>query len=595
MGNSFSSSSNSNKSAEKSFDNFYDIIDYIATYYILTMDFKSLSKLCEKEYCDKLVVITSDIIKRYFNDTEVTYLAQRVKDGLEINDLTKEKVIYVNKDQLETLDISNDTQKNLKKKRVCIGIAKFYIKIAHIFAAIVMTINPVYSYKDPTGQTIKTGLMEKDKIPKGINRQLYKFNICDNRIKALLKGQESKKDMVPGSDVELVSSKSVLEEPNLNGPELNGPDLNGPDLNGPDLNGPDLNGSDLNGLDSNEQDLKGPPNPILTGRNQAVPNPIVAMGGANTIDDEITMQPKICDMNTNKDGTAKSLMDEPGIQELLQLYLDDKYDYSNGTFTGMSDETKQQFQNDLKTFYTTFTGNDVMPPEITKFSDIKLKDYSKLKGCQGDTPTLKNKYTINKNDKLFVEYAKNTQNMIQTAATNQSKLLDVINELFTYVIDPYTKKQKIRVNPKLTEESLQKSIEKTRKLIIALYVECEMGYVKGIKLYEAIVEAKILETTQKQINSLKKEASKIIDDTTKVVNKPNIPLNAAPLNAAPLNPPSLNDSPLNASPLNAAPLNPPSLNDSPLNASPLNAAPLNNTQNLEQNKYQPPPMEYFNR
>jgi hypothetical protein len=593
MGNSFSSSSNSNKSAEKSFDNFYDIIDYIATYYILTMDFKSLSKLCEKEYCDKLVVITSDIIKRYFNDTEVTYLAQRVKDGLEINDLTKEKVIYVNKDQLETLDISNDTQKNLKKKRVCIGIAKFYIKIAHIFAAIVMTINPVYSYKDPTGQTIKTGLMEKDKIPKGINRQLYKFNICDNRIKALLKGQESKKDMVPGSDVELVSSKSVLEEPNLNGPELNGPDLNGPDLNGPDLNGPDLNdpdlngpdlnGPDLNGLDSNEQDLKGPPNPILTGRNQAVPNPIVAMGGANTIDDEITMQPKICDMNTNKDGTAKSLMDEPGIQELLQLYLDDKYDYSNGTFTGMSDETKQQFQNDLKTFYTTFTGNDVMPPEITKFSDIKLKDYSKLKGCQGDTPTLKNKYTINKNDKLFVEYAKNTQNMIQTAATNQSKLLDVINELFTYVIDPYTKKQKIRVNPKLTEESLQKSIEKTRKLIIALYVECEMGYVKGIKLYEAIVEAKILETTQKQINSLKKEASKIIDDTTKVVNKPNPPINA-PLNAAPLNPPSLN----------AAPLNPPSLNAAPLNP-PLNPPPLNNTQKLEQNKYQPPPMEYFNR
>ena len=28
-------------------------LDYIATYYILTMDFKSLSKLSEKEYCDK--------------------------------------------------------------------------------------------------------------------------------------------------------------------------------------------------------------------------------------------------------------------------------------------------------------------------------------------------------------------------------------------------------------------------------------------------------------------------------------------------------------------------------------------------------------
>ena len=552
MGNSSSASSNSNKSAEKSFDNFYDIIDYIATYYILTMDFKSLSKLCEKEYCDKLVVITSDIIKRYFNDMEVTYLAQRVKDGLEVNDLTKEKVIFVNKDKLESLDISNDAQKNLKKKRVCIGIAKFYIKIAHIFAAIVMTVNPVYSFKDSTGQTVKTGLMEKDKIPKGVNRQMYKFNICDNRIRALLKGQEPKVNNVPSGvpsgDIELVSSNPV--------------------------------------------------GPNLEGLNQAVPNLEVPMGGANDVDDEITMQPKICAMNANKDGTSKSLIDEPGIQELLQLYLDDKYDYSNGTFTGMSDETKKQFQNDLKTFYTAFTGNDIMPPEIIKFSDIKLKDYSKLKGCQGDTPTLKNKYTINKNNKLFVEYAKNTQNMIQSAATNQSKLLDVINELFTYVIDPYTKQQKIRVNPKLNEESLQKSVEKTRKLIISLYVECEMGYVRGIKLYEAIVEAKILETTQKQIDSLKKEATQIIDDTTKVVNKPIVPLKVpiVPLNPI-INPiinPDINPviNPVINPDINPV-INPdinqvPDINPVIPDINPV--IPLNNIQNLQQNKY-PPIME----
>ena len=70
MGNN-NSSPNSNKSEKSKFDNFYDIIDYIATYYILTMDFKSLSKLSEKEYCDKLVVLTYYIINRYFNDTEI--------------------------------------------------------------------------------------------------------------------------------------------------------------------------------------------------------------------------------------------------------------------------------------------------------------------------------------------------------------------------------------------------------------------------------------------------------------------------------------------------------------------------------------------
>ena len=187
MGNAPSST---NKKAQTEFDNFYEIIDYIATYYILTMDFKSLSKLSEKSYCDKLVVLTSDIIDRYFNDTEVTFLAQRIKDGIEVNDLKKEKVIYINKDNLEGLDVSNDKQKSIRKKRVCIGIAKFYVKIAHIFSAIVMTINPVYTYKDATGQRVKTSLLEKDKIPKNVKRKLYKLNICDNRIRALKRGEQ---------------------------------------------------------------------------------------------------------------------------------------------------------------------------------------------------------------------------------------------------------------------------------------------------------------------------------------------------------------------------------------------------------------------
>ena len=499
MGNS--ASSNSNKSAEKEFGNFYDIIDYIATYYILTMDFKSLSKLCEKEYCDKLVILTSDIIKRYFNDMEVTYLAQRIKDGQEVNTLSKDNVIYVNKDRLESLDISNDSQKSIRKKRICIGIAKFYIKIAHIFAAIVMTVNPVYTYKDSTGQTVKTGLMEKDKIPKGVNRKVDKYNICDNRIRALKRGQEVSSGITRNVTTSDVTS-NVTSDVTSNVTSDTTSDVT----------------SDIN---------------------SSIP---AAGGGSDDISDKINMQPKICDMNVNKDGTPKDLTNEPGFPELMTLYLDDNYDYSNGTFTGMSDETKKQFQNDLQTLYTAFTGNKDMPSDITKFSDIKLRQYNNLKGCQDATPTLKGKYTVSKNDKLFKDYAENTQDMIQTAAKNQSKLLDVVNELFTYVIDPYTGKQKIRVNPKLTEESLQKSVEKTRKLIIQLYVDCELSYVKGIKLYEAIVESKILETTQNQIKILTTQADKIIKETTAVV-KPKAPV-AVPLNTS-YNPAQV---PLNAAP-----------------------------------------------
>ena len=102
----------------------YEIIDYIATYYILTADFVSLTRLqLSKEYCDNLVILTSDIIDRYFTDLEITYLAQRTKDGIVVNTKKKGKIKFFNKDALNKLDIKNA----LKKKRMCQAIAKFYI------------------------------------------------------------------------------------------------------------------------------------------------------------------------------------------------------------------------------------------------------------------------------------------------------------------------------------------------------------------------------------------------------------------------------------------------------------------------------------
>ena len=425
MGSFFSKNTSNTKTTENSFTNFYEVIDYIATYYILTMDFKSLSKLTEKEYCDNLIVLTSDIIKRYFTDLEVTYLEQRVKKGLEVNELTKDNIIFLNKDQLEKLDIKNDAQKNIRKKRVCLGIAKYYIKIAHLYAAIMMTINPIYIYKDETGNTIRRSLLEKNLIPKNVKKVKVNVNICDKRIKGLRRSE-----------------------------------------------------------------------PVIDSQ------------------DETIMNPEICTLNLNKDKSLKSLSDEPGIQELMQLYLDDKYDYSTGTFTGMSEETQKQFEKDLKTFYTTFTGEQVMDPNIKSFSDIKLKDAKKeYEKCNGNNPAFMKKYQVDKNDQLFIDYSTNIRDMINRASSKQNELLSVINEIFTFVIDPFTKKRRIRISPTLTDDLLHKAVEKARKIIIELYVSCETDYVKGVKLYEAIVEKKILESLKNQEKSLKREKEKMIQET----------------------------------------------------------------------------------
>jgi hypothetical protein len=418
--NAKNSKTNNNNNNNKDFDNFYQVIDYIATYYILTMDFKSLRKLYEKEYCDKLVILTSDIVQRYFTDVEITYLAQRIKNGVEVNEIDKDNVIFFDKDDLSKLDVKNP----IKKKRLCLGISKFYIKIAHIFAAIVTTINPVYVYKDEEGNTVRASLYEKGKIPAKTPRDIYKLNICDNRINSL-------------------QNKQTLQ--------------------------PDANG-------------------------------------------DISVGPKVCGINIGDSGVDKTLEDEPGIPELMELYYDDNYDYKTGKFTGMSEKTQNIFQADLKIFYNVFTGNSGLPPGITKFSDIKLRDYHKMDRCQGSDPMFDRKFKGPVTNKLFNNYAENLKKMIQTANTNQQALLKIINQIFVYTIDPQTGKKQIRVNPSLTEKSLQEIVVETRALIIKLYLSCEIDYVNGLKMYEAIVEQKILETAQSQINNLEKISEQLIID-----------------------------------------------------------------------------------
>ena len=185
MGNQQSSNKNKDTGDDK-IKTLPQVVDYIATNYILTQDFKDLERLSDPKYCDKLVVLTSKVISQKLNSMEVEYLSQRMLKGVEKNIMTKGKVIYLNRDQLPKLDIKNTTA----KRRRCIGIAKFYVKVAHLFAAIVSTINPVYSYINEEGIKEKVGLLNKKKIPKNVETKLTKVGLCNKRINALINHQD---------------------------------------------------------------------------------------------------------------------------------------------------------------------------------------------------------------------------------------------------------------------------------------------------------------------------------------------------------------------------------------------------------------------
>lgn len=400
-------------------------IDYIATNYILTQNFSDMEKLSSPQYCDELVVLTSKVISQKLNDMEVRYLAQRLQEGVVIDKMTNGKVIYMKKKELPRLDVQNKTT----KRRLCVGIAKFYVQVAHLFAAIVTTVNPAYTFVGEDGVKQTVGLLKKKRIPEGANAQLTKVGLCSSRINALLNGQDYTKQ--DGSD--------------------------------------------------------------------------------------IVVNPKFCKLNSvgsgsgsgsGSSGEVKTLADEPGIPELKRLYYD-QYDYdqsgdkrvANNGFNAMSPAMQKVYDEDVKRFYLEFSGEETVPENIKEFGQIKLRDFRRSSGCAKDGVYTKG-YTGSLKQQLFKQYADHTQQMIERANASQDKLLDVLDELFKFSYDQVEKKKHVIINPALNEKTLQELINKTRKLIVELYLACEQDFVSGLKIYEAIVEKQVVDTSIAQLKSM---------------------------------------------------------------------------------------------
>lgn len=436
MGNQSSSSnkkSNDNSLAKK--------IDFIATNLILTQNFKDMKNLSDMNYCDNLVILTSNVIQNNLKHLDVYYLSQRLKTGEEVNEMRTDKISYIKKNDLHKIDIKNKTN----KRRMCIGIAKFYVKLAHLFASIMTTLNPTYAYKNSLGETQKIDLNDKSDLPIDIETKLENVNLCGNRIKALINGHDYNVDSIS----------------------------------------------------------------------------------------KVGVSPDFCEINYDSySKRGKKLGNEPGIPELQHLYYN-KYDYDQGGFGGkmnmednMTQEMYDQYKKDLLLFYKTYTGNDEIPivegidskgniikvPAIKKFSDIPLRSYHKSEWCSSNG-LFNREYRGTFKDRLFYEYAQHIKKMLKKTQLVQGELLKVIDKLFEFGTEPETGKKSVVINHSLTEAKLQKIVDETRKIIVKLYLTCEEDFVKGLYIFEAIVEAQIKETSISQIKELEKTLHETLSNT----------------------------------------------------------------------------------
>ena len=479
MGNTQSAKTSKKKTLE-------EIVDYIASNYILTQNFKDMENLANMSYCNKLVILTSKIIEKNLTNLEIEFMTQRMQKGKEINEMVKDKLMFFQQDNLVNLDVTNKTQ----KRRMCIGLAKFYVKIAQVFAAIVTTINPTYIFKventnsdtftspqkdEGDAPSIKT---EGDAPPIKTEGDAPSIK-TEGEIEGdapPIKTEDDALIKIGGNDelkeVDLTQKHKLPENAKANTERIN--------ICSQRINAL-LNGEDYN-VDVNKQ---------------------------------VKVNPKFCDINNDKNKSkTKTLFSEPGIPELEKLYFD-KYDYDNGGFIGMTKDMREKiYEKDVETFYKVFTGNDKMPEgtnntPIKKFSQIELHDYKKLEGCKPDGLYTK-PYTGTLKDKLIAKYAQHINLMMNKANKNQEKLFEYIDKLFSFNLNDQTKEKDIIINPNLTEKKLQIIVEDVRKIIFGLYKDCELDFSEGLKIFELMVEKTIKDTMVHQITNLEKDRDEVL-------------------------------------------------------------------------------------
>ena len=174
-----------------------ETLDNISSNYILSMDYRALSHMSDEEYCNKFTLITQDLLDTKFNKLDIKYLTIRIKKGhkplIDIfnnqdNDIQTYETV-TNKDEVYySDDITNDN-----KKQMCLNISQFYIKIGHLFAAIVTALDPVYMV-DGKPYPFNT---PKNKLPEHSVLTISETGICHKKIMALQFGYVSESKLNP--------------------------------------------------------------------------------------------------------------------------------------------------------------------------------------------------------------------------------------------------------------------------------------------------------------------------------------------------------------------------------------------------------------
>tara|TARA_B100000886_G_scaffold220664_2_gene153364 strand:- start:4836 stop:6266 length:1431 start_codon:yes stop_codon:yes gene_type:complete len=427
-------------SSSKSTSNYSDVIklvEDVAINYTTTLNLKNISLLTKspeeyKNSCDDLIFVSSQLLQENLKPVHIELLQERIKGNINPRN---HKLVSLSKDGIDNSKILTPEAREI----ACNSIVTFYTKIAHLYAAIVRVLNPSITYYD--GNVKKTeDLLDsiKKELPREIEIIDEKISLCSKRISFL---------------------GSTIGENNY---------------------------SKLDNIFS-------------TGK-------------------QFSLNNKICAINLKSNNEKKdTLGDEFGIYELEQLYYEkDKY----GRLVKPSQDSPKyvNYKNTLFDLYKVFTLSSkskrddfdkktdeekIQEVGNIRFADIELRDYddlcnedfsnsiSEIESSNSENIIDENKtYTASYNsydyksepDREFAKkYIENLKELHDENKKQTQKILEILNEIFQKDAS-----NKIIINPDLVEDTLDKTIEKSREMIKELYIKCELKYLEGIEQYKNI-------------------------------------------------------------------------------------------------------------
>ncbi len=548
-------------------------VNQVAANYITNLSIPDMEALLDEEYCRKVEVITSKLFLDRVKMHEVDVLVQKTSKGEKINQKeTNDVAIVVHKDKEHM-----KKREKFLKKQYCQSIAKFYIKIAHLYAAIVKTVDPqfdngntdlfsLYGINDDTPDSMKKNMKEKDAIMSDV------FNgFCFQRIRSLIQllpvykniQYEQEGGNVPGGDfmnsepffknkeqqpgpVEpLVEQpgpvEPVVEQPGPVEPLVEQPVPVEPVVEQP---GPVEPVVEQPGPVEPVVEQPGPVEPVVE---QPVPvepvveqpdpvehvveqpghvEPVVeqsssVMEQTDNVEqqppapvmeqtDNVEQQPPVV-IEDNTKGVCSPGMNQIDFKAFDKLFSD-MFNYDLRGTSGedsttqtefkpkyvMSEESKEKKKEILKQFYKTFTGKDYDgEEELTKFSQIKLTDFSSSDICRVPATLTSKSIESGSVQTKLMNYAAFIQNMLYDVNKKYESLIEILRKMFYF-----TDENKIIIHPKLNdlenidnlvghqrEYNLTILVNETREIITSMYIDCETKFQEGVEEFEKLREA----------------------------------------------------------------------------------------------------------